>query len=108
MAGPKGWVNAVAAQPGRLERLIWAFMGIGQMQAMGDQVAVGTERFEKTPITDFFDLDVLAERIAKLNRDGLSAGHRRAVELLAGQVETWRTTPAQGLSSDRSGEHGDA
>lgn len=108
VAGPKGWVNAVAAQPGRLERLIWAFMGIGQMQAMGDQVAVRAERFEKTPITDFFDLDVLAERIAKLNRDGLSADHRRAVELLAGQVETWRTTPAQGLSSDPSGEHGDA
>jgi hypothetical protein len=106
-AGPKGWVNAVVAQPGRLERLIWAFMNVGQMQAMGDQVAVRTERFEKTPIVDFFDLDSLAERVAKLDKDGLSADHRRAVELLADHVEKWRTAPAEGPTSDPSGKPGD-
>lgn len=105
--GPRGWVNAVAVEPGGFARLVENFVNIGRSRTIGDAVETRTERFERKVIEDFFDLDPLDSKLSGLDRSSLTPDQARLTHLLQKTIAKWRVAGEPGGPSEFLADDGD-
>jgi hypothetical protein len=88
--GPAKFVRAASQDDRWLPVILRALMTVGTAHAMGDRVARPHESFRREVLSDFFDIDELDARIARLPLDGVKEDERHAIHVLRLHLNKWR------------------